>query len=387
VSAFFQRFFSFAFRPFFLFGVIYSIVAVSVWVFIWHGNLTLSGSRAPVYWHAHGMIMGLMATAIAGFLLTAVANWTSRPPVAGWSLAVLVAAWGLGRVAFVSPALSALTDTLFWLLLCLFVARELFLARNQRNYKVLVLLLALTLSDMLFHLGEMRVLPNLDLQRVLWGQLWIVIVLINVIAGRIIPAFTGNWLRRQVPAGEVLPPSRLPGGFGRVDQVAIALLLLFAASIILQWPLAVSIPLGGSSFVAQTWRLLRWKFWLTLSDPLVWMMHLSYAWLVVGILLWTLSLAGLVAVSAAVHAQTIGAITSMIVSVASRAALGHTGRALKSHPLLTGAIVMLSLAALTRIIASISGGFLWLDAAAGCWVLALLCFALRYVPILTGPAK
>ena len=387
MTTFTTRLFSYAFRPFFLLGVIYSLIAIIVWVLVWSGNLVLDWSRVPVHWHAHDMTMGLMAAAIAGFLLTAVANWTSRPPVTGWPLATLVIFWLAGRLAILSPTLSAMADGLFWLLLCALVARELFGARNKRNYKVLTVLMALSVTDMLFHAGELKLLPDIDLQRVLWAQLWLVIVLINVIGGRIIPAFTGNWLRRRAPMGQVLSPSSLPGPFGLIDKVAISLLLLFAASVIFQWPASVAFPLGLSCTVAQAWRLLRWKFWLTLSDPLVWMMHLSYAWLVLGILLWTLSLAGVVSVSAAVHALTIGAITSMIVSVGARAALGHTGRALESHYLLTCAIVLLSLAALTRIVASIVGGQLWLEIAAGLWVLALLSFALRYVPILIGPAK
>lgn len=387
MKTFMDRLFSYAFRPFFLLGIIYSMSAIILWVLIWRGSLVLDWSRAPVHWHAHDMTMGLMAAAIAGFLLTAVANWTSRPPVAGWPLAILVTFWLTGRLAMLSPALSAMADGLFWLLLCVLVARELFSARNKRNYKVLAVLVALSLSDMLFHAGELELLPDIDLQRVLWAQLWLVIVLINVVGGRVIPAFTGNWLRRRAPIGEELSPSSLPGAFGLIDQIAISLLLLFAASVIFQWPAAVATSLGLSCFVAQAWRLLRWKFWLTLSDPLVWMMHLSYAWLVMGILLWTLSLAGVMSVSAAVHALTIGGITSMIVSVGARAALGHTGRALKSHYLLTSAIVLLSFAALTRIAATIVGGQLWLEMAVGLWVLALLCFALRYVPILIGPAK
>lgn len=387
MTTFTSRFFSYAFRPFFLLGVIYSLSAIILWVLVWSGRLTLDWSRVPVHWHAHDMMMGLMAAAIAGFLLTAMANWTSRPPVAGWPLATLVTFWLVGRLAILSPTLSAIADGFFWLSLCTLVARELFSARNKRNYKVLVVLVALSFTDMMFHAGELELLPDIDLQRVLWVQLWLVIVLINVIGGRIIPAFTGNWLRRRAPTGEELPPNGLPGPFGLIDQIAISSLLLFATSVIFQWPVAVAIPLGLSCVVAQAWRLLRWKFWLTLADPLVWMMHLSYAWLVVGVLLWTLSLAGIVSVSAAVHALTVGAITSMIVSVGARAALGHTGRALKSHYLLTCAIVLLSLAALTRIVTAIVGGPLWLEMAAGLWVLALLCFALRYVPILVGPAK
>lgn len=384
---FMDRLFSYAFRPFFLLGIIYSMSAIILWVLIWSGNLVLDWSRVPVHWHAHDMTMGLMAAAIAGFLLTAVTNWTSRPPVAGWPLAILVTFWLAGRLAMFSPIMSAMADGLFWLLLCVLVARELFSARNKRNYKVLAVLVALSLSDMLFHAGELELLPAIDLQRVLWGQLWLVIVLINVVGGRVIPAFTGNWLRRRAPMGEELAPSSLPEPFGLIDQIAISLLLLFAVSVVFQWSVAVAIPLGFGCFVAQAWRLLRWKFWLTLSDPLVWMMHLSYAWLLMGILLWTLSLAGVMSVSAAVHALTIGGITSMIVSVGARAALGHTGRALKSHYLLTSAIVLLSFAAFTRIAATIVGGQLWLEMAAGLWVLALLCFAVRYVPILIGPAK
>ncbi|MDO9519427.1 MAG: NnrS family protein [Pseudohongiella sp.] len=387
MKTFVSRLFSFAFRPFFLLGFIYSISAIILWVFVWNGDLLLEWSRAPIHWHAHDMMMGLMAAAIAGFILTAVANWTSRPPVAGWPLAALAAVWLLGRLAILSPALSALGDALFWSILCLLVARELISARNKRNYKVLGLLVALSLTDMLFHAGELQLLPGVDLQRVLWAQLWLVIVLINVVGGRIVPAFTGNWLRRRAPQGEELSPASLPSPYGRVDQLAIALLLLFVASVIFNWSVVIAIPLGFSCFVAQAWRLLRWKFWLTLSDPLVWMMHLSYAWLVTGILLWTLSLTGFIPVSAAVHALTIGAITSMIISVGARAALGHTGRVLKSHYLLTTSIILLSLAALTRIAASVSGGWYWLEVAAVLWFLALMCFAVRYIPILIGPSK
>ncbi len=387
MKIFINRLFSFAFRPFFLLGVIFSTSAIIVWLLVWNGCLLLNWSRAPVHWHAHDMMMGLMAAAIAGFVLTAIANWTSRPAVAGWPLAILVIFWIAGRLAMLSPVLSALADALFWLVLCVLVARELFSVRNQRNYKVLALLLMLSFTDMLFHAGELQLLPLVDLQRTLHAQLWMVIILINVIGGRVIPTFTGNWLRRQAPKGAELGPSGLPGAFGLVDQFAIGLLLLFVASVILQLPAAVAIPLGFCCFVAQAWRLLRWKFWLTLSDPLVWMMHLSYAWLVAGILLWTLSLTGIVPNTAAVHALTIGAITSMIISVGARAALGHTGRVLESHYLLTASIILLSLAALARIATSMAGGSYWLEVAAGLWLSALLCFALRYVPILVGPAK
>ena len=155
-------------------------------------------------------------------------------------------------------------------------------------------------------------------------------------------------------------------------------------SVVLQLPPPVTVPLGLLCFLAQAWRFIRWKFWLTFSDPLVWMMHLSYAWLLVGILLWTMSVADMLPVSAAIHALTIGAVASMIVSVAARAALGHTGRPLQTHWLLTSTIILLSLAALSRIIAAGVSAQWWLELSAGLWMLAMLCFALRYAPMLLG---
>jgi len=379
---FLQRFFSYGFRPFFLLGILYSIVALGVWLLIWRGSITPDWNRVPVFWHAHDMIMGLMAAAMAGFLLTAVANWTSRPPVSGWPLAVLVMFWSAGRLGLQSATVSAIADLLFWGLLTALIAREVLAARNRRNYKIVMILALMLLLDGLFHLGELQLLVVLDLRQLVWAQLWLVIVLINIVGGRVIPAFTGNWLRRQRAAGTIRSSAAMPADFGKPDILAIGLLLVFAMSVVLQLPAPITVPLGLLCFFAQTWRFVRWKFWLTFSDPLVWMMHLSYAWLLVGILLWTMSVAAMLPVSAAIHALTIGAVASMIVSVAARAALGHTGRPLKTHWLLTSAIILLSLAALSRIIAAGVSAQWWLELSAGLWMLAMLCFALRYAPIL-----
>jgi uncharacterized protein involved in response to NO len=382
--AFLQRFFSYGFRPFFLLGTLYSIGAIGIWMLIWRGSLVLDWDRVPVFWHGHDMVMGLMAAAMAGFLLTAVANWTSRPPVAGWPLAVLVGCWTVGRLGLHSATTSAIADLLFWGFFTVLIAREVLAVRNKRNYKIVVILALMTLLDGLFHLGELQLLPAVDLRQVLWAQLWLVIVLISVVGGRVIPAFTGNWLRRQHAAGTISVSAAMPADFGKPDMLAIGLLVAFAGSVVLQLPVLLTAPLGLLCFMAQTWRFVRWRFWLTFSDPLVWMMHLSYAWLVTGIALWTLAELALLPVSMAIHALTIGAIASMIVSVAARAALGHTGRALQTHWLLTSAIILLSLAALSRIIAVAAEATWWLDMSAGLWMLAMLCFALRYAPMLLG---
>jgi uncharacterized protein involved in response to NO len=381
-----QRIFSYAFRPFFLLAGLYSVVAILIWILTWRGVLILDWQRSALNWHGHDMMMGLMAAAIAGFLLTAVANWTSRPPVSGLALAALVAAWLVGRMAMLSAPLSAAADAVFWLLLCLLLGRELLAARNKRNYKVLALLIVISCTDLLFHAAELHWLAHIDMRQVLWAQLWLVVLMINVIGGRIIPAFTGNWLRRRLAPGEVLSEKRTPAAFGLVDQLAISLLVLFVISIVIEAPAKLAAPLGLACVFMQGWRLLRWKFWLTFSDALVWMLHLSYAWLVAGIGLWVLALLEVLPVSAAVHALTIGAIASMIVSVAARAALGHTGRPLQSHPLLTSAIVLLSLASLSRILAAATGAALWLDISAALWMFGFCCFMARYAPILLNSA-
>lgn len=378
---------SYAFRPLFLLATLHALLSLSFWIAWWGGLVPVTIERIPMYWHGHEMIMGLAAAAIGGFLLTAVATWTKRPPVSGVPLLLLCMAWLVGRFALQWPWLALFADLAYWLGLWSLLAIELFSARNSRNYKLLWLLAAMTLSDLLFHLAELYQ-PVMQ-QRALWAQIWLVILLINVIGGRIIPAFTTNWLRKQ-EHGAQLTPAQLPHTFGTFDLVAIAVLVLFALTTVLpvQWPVppAVAFSLGILATVLQLVRLLRWKFWLTFSDPLVWMLHLSYAWIPVGLALWTLSVAGVVPVSAALHALTVGGITSMIISVGSRAALGHTGRPLRSHPLLTSTIVLLTITAVLRVTAVLVPTSQLLELSAIAWILAFLCFAFVYVPILLTAA-
>jgi uncharacterized protein involved in response to NO len=276
------------------------------------------------------------------------------------------------------PALVA--DGAYWALLWGLIAGPILRTANRRNYKVLVLLAVLALTDIAVHLGAIGAADWL--RQAVWLQLWLVILLINLIGGRVIPAFTGNWLKRQSPTP--LPPGELPGTFSRSDLAGGVLLATFAAGVVTQQPGWLTVPVGALASLLQLGRLYRWKPWKTLSDPLVWMLHLSWAWIPVGTLLWTLAELEVVPVSAAAHALGIGAVTSMILSVSSRAALGHTGRALQSHPLLTGAILLLSSGALSRIVASIDGGAVWLWISIVCWVLAFAGWLTRFAPILAG---
>ena len=209
-------------------------------------------------------------------------------------------------------------------------------------------------------------------------------MMINLIGGRIVPAFTRNWLTKQ---HGTLTKNQSPAAFGLVDYAATASLLLFFLATLANVSGSLVLVLSIVTAFLQAWRLLRWKGYLCLADPLVWMMHLSYTWIPIGVLLVGLGNAGHVSGSAGIHALTIGSVASMIVSIASRAALGHTGRPLVAHPLLTSSIVLLTLSALSRVSASIVASDMLMASATAFWIGGFLCFAIRYVPVLLSPSE
>lgn len=384
-EGFLERIGEYAFRPLFLLLVLQALGMITLWVLWWTAVLPLQWPRDPLQWHAHEMLAGFAGAAIGGFLLTAVATWTSRPPVGGWRLWLLCVFWLGGRLSLFSPPLHALFDVAYWLCLLLLMAGEVLGAGNRRNYKILGILGLLLATDAFWHAND--VLGGGWLRQAGQLQLWLVLLLICVIGGRIIPAFTGNWLkRRAIEGGEPPPVDRMPPAFSRLDLVSIAALVLYAAASFSALPSVALFVLGWLAALLQAWRLSRWQGHRCLADPLVWMLHLSYAWLPLGLALHASAALGWVAPSAGIHALTIGCVAGMIVSVSSRAALGHSGRPLRSHALLTAAIVLLNIAALLRVCAAVHPAWPWLLSLSGlAWVLGFLAYAVVYVPILLGP--
>lgn len=376
--------FSYAFRPLFLLLVVQAISMVVFWSLFWSGLLPFAWDRNPIYWHGHEMLNGFVGAAIGGFLLTAVANWTGRPAVSGWPLMLLCAVWIGGRFALASPFAAAIFDIGFWCLLLLIATNEILRAGNRRTYKLLVVLAAMLVADLGWHYAELQQ-PALQRQ-FLWAQLWLVVLLVTIIGGRIIPAFTGNWLRRQAAQQQVPSlPSRMPAAFNYIDFLAILMLLLFALCTLFPVGPYTVLVVGIIAAALHSVRLGRWLGHLTRSDPLVWML---YAWIPIGIALMALASAGWLAPSAGIHALTTGAIACMIVSVSSRAALGHTNRALVAHPLLTSSIVLLNLTAILRVSASIFNLPVLISISALTWIVAFVCYGYIYVPILLGsPSK
>ncbi len=334
--------------------------------------------------HGHEMLFGYAGGAIAGFLLTAVATWTSRPAVSALPLMGLCIAWAAARIGAFIPASTGFAvwsgaSLLFWAVLAGLMAREVLAARNSRNYKVLPLLAAFLGTEIAFFSAPSENLQRLEL--CLRTGLFLVVGMIFLVGGRIIPAFTQNWLRINRP--EI--PFQLPA-FGTFDLASVLIAMAFAAGFIV-WPTSGwSGVLGLSAALLHGWRLLRWRGWLAGREPLLWVLHVGYGWIPVGFGLLGLSCLGQSAFfDAGIHALTYGAMGTLILGVAARVALGHTGRALQSFPAMTFAFGLITLGTLLRLFGALGQGFIALSVLL--WMASYLIFLVQYTPILLSPRE
>ncbi len=371
---------SYAFRPFFLFNGIYAILIVLAWL------MTLHGKGLPLatpFWHSHEMLIGFGMATVAGFSLTAVANWTGRPAIKGLPLALIVLSWLAGRLAMVlygwlPASLIFILDMLFPILLAVFFGREVIAGRSQRNYPLIAILVAVVLLNTLYHFGANQWLPGYDRMAV-YLLIHTLVVLVTIIAGRIVPAFTGNWLRSQ-------GKTNMPVNSDVINRSALWLTIVvgLAASFMPFHPLT-----GVLAFVAalvHAFRLSRWKAFATTSNPLLFVLHVAYLWLPIGyILLGCAVFSWLFAPTAALHALTMGAIGSMVLAVTTRVALGHTGRPLLAARATVIAYWIFMIAVLIRVLGPFSGEnyMMMIDLSGAGWMLAFAIFTWVYWPILS----
>jgi uncharacterized protein involved in response to NO len=377
---------SYGFRPFFLLGALWAALTVAIWLPLLAGLITLPTAFSPLEWHVHELVYGYVAAVVAGFLLTAVPNWTGRLPVTGRPLLALVLLWAAGRLAVLFSArigmgVAAAVDLMFLVVLLGVVAREIIAGKNLHNLKVLVVVGLLLVGNAMFHAEAM--LPHGGNGYGTRLGIGAIVLLIVLVGGRIVPSFTRNWLARE-------RPGRLPAPFGRLDGASIAI----AAAAIACWiaaPEAVlTAVLAGAAGVLQTMRLVRWVGYRTAGEPLVLVLHLAYAFVPIGFFLLALSIAapGLVAASGALHGWTVGAIGTMTLAVMTRASLGHTGRALVATPATQLIYAAIAVAAAARILSAFD---IWRDAmltaSATAWVLAFAGFAAIFGPPLARPRR
>ncbi len=375
------------FRPFFFGGALWASLAMVLWLPMLTGRLALPTAFDPVSWHAHEFLFGYLGAVVAGFLLTAVSNWTGRLPVVGWPLGGLFGLWLVGRIAVgvslhLQPLVVALADLSLPVVLGAVITREIVAGRNWRNLMVLGMFSLFGLGNAVFHweaAGGVYAAQGYGLRLGLGAA----VMMIAVIGGRIVPSFTHNWLVRRHAGRLPVPPRRA------FDKLAI-LVLLAALAFWIAWPGAVVtgavLAFAGTLHLA---RLARWAGDRCLSEPLLLILHVGYAFLPLGALALALEAlaSGQFGMAAAQHVWMVGAIGLMTLGVMTRATLGHTGRELTAGPGTTAIYLALIAAILARLAAGVwpeRAGVLHLMSGLA-WIGAFGGFAALYGSLLLRP--
>lgn len=374
--------FSFGFRPFFLFGALWSAATIPLWILALFAGSDFLSAAITREWHVHEMLFGYAGAVIVGYMTVAGANWTGRFPVAGRPIVALLALWLAGRAAMlVSHAfpLLAAVDAAFLILFGLALWREQLAARNWRSLAPCVVISLLAGADVLVHLRP------LDYELAAAGEragIALILFLIAMMGGRLVPSFTRNWMAQR----KIVPE---PPPFGRFDVFATGAVALSLFSwLLLPTAIVTAILLLAAGAVTAV-RMLRWRGWVAAREPLVWVLHTGYAWLAAGLLLLggSILLPERLPHTAAIHALTAGAIGVMTLAMMTRTSRSHTGRAREADEVTLVIYLLVNAAAVLRVAAPllIDWHLELLALSATCWALAFLLFVLRYGPMLLAP--
>ncbi|MDV7340077.1 NnrS family protein [Terasakiella sp. A23] len=358
-------------RPFFLCAALSAVFLLALWLFALMGDLTLSST-----WHAHEMLYGFAGAAIAGFLMAAVPKWTNGRSPTGLPLAMITMIWVLGRIGvfagdvYEELYMLAYADLLFMPIIAYVVARMIMGAKNARNYVVLAILGGIIISNIAYHF--------FDPANALRAGVFMVATLAALIGGRVIPAFTQNALR--IHTGDQRIICSTPAW---THKATLVLMFLLAGTQLFGAPVMVTGAISAVLAAVLFFRMLKWRSLNTLFDPIVWILHAAYVWLPIGFTLKALSdLTGLVETNAALHALTSGGIGLLILAVASRAALGHSGRPLKVSVATVASYLLVIAATILRVLAFSPE---WVTLSGMMWVAGFGLFAIVYTPILIKP--
>lgn len=374
------------FRPFFLATGAYALVVVLAWIGFLFGNWPLPLGWSPLQWHSHEMLYGFVPAAIAGFVLTAMTNWTGAPPLRQGGLMALLLLWLAGRLVFwfagwLPAGLVAAVDLAFLPVLALYVGTTLVRHKNRRNLVLVAILVLLALGNLGMHLGFMGGATSpLKLGQSL--ALDLITLMMVVIAGRIIPAFTANWLRQNGGNPEWVIRSAWTG-YCALASVALLMILDLTGA-----PTAATGTVALLAALSNGIRLGQWSGWRAFREPILWILHLAYLWIVVALLIRGMSaFTPVIADTLWQHALGVGAMGTLILGVMTRVALGHTGRPLKLPRfgiVIYGAITA---AALLRVLAAgqLTDYRIGVTLSALAWILAFALFVVIYWPILSRP--
>jgi uncharacterized protein involved in response to NO len=373
---------SYGFRPFFLGAALWACIAMVLWIGLLSGFCNFAIGYGAIAWHAHEFLFGYIAAVMTGFLLTAIPNWTGRFPLQGMPLFALFLLWLAGRVAmlttdWIGTGAAAIIDCAYLITLTAVISREIVAGSNWRNLRVAVLVALTAIANIVFQ-AEVLVYagPNYGLRLAVAA----IVALIMVVGGRVTPSFTSNWLTRQ---GSQIRPAPL----GRFDigSIAIGGIALIAWVAAPDWYGTAVLLLV--MVIAQAVRLSRWTGARTLREPILFVLHLGYAFIPLGAFMLSISILWprVVPASGALHAWTTGAMGLMTLAIMTRATLGHTGRDVFSTPTTVAIYGAMLVAALTRIAAPLLPAFYYqtLLTAGVAWFSAFALFVLTYGPMLT----
>ncbi len=381
--------FSYGFRPFFLASGVWGVLLMVLWLPMLSGSLELPTAFDAVSWHAHEFLWGYLSAVLGGFLLTAIPNWTGRMPIVGRPLMFLFFLWILGRSAILLSAylpalLVALVDVAMPVALGVACLREIVSGKNWRNLVVLVLLGLFVCSNLVFHWEA----AHDDYAAQGYGlRLGVstMLMMVGLIGGRILPSFTRNWL---VKAGSAILPSPPMQRFDRVSLLALAGALFIWTVFEDHWLVAISLLLAG---VLHLVRLMRWKGWLTWTEPLVLVLHVSYAFLPLGLMATgiALMLPHQLDLTGSQHLLMAGVMGMMTVAVMTRATLGHTGQPLRADGWSCVIYIALLLSVVLRFTAGILPDYAtpFYHSSGALWILSYLVFCARYGPKLLAAQK
>jgi uncharacterized protein involved in response to NO len=373
--------FALGFRPFFLLAGLFAVVLMAIWVPVFAGGIAFDNYYGQIGWHSHEMIFGYSASVIAGFLLTAVRNWTGKPTPAGNLLAGMATLWLFGRILpffpdYFSTGFIASIDLALLPALAVAIGVPLLRSGATRNLIFLPLLAAFWAGNFLVHAELLGWSSNLARRGIFLG-LDLIVLLIVIMGGRVIPFFTERAL-----AGVEMKRWPIVEGLAPASVVLFLLVEFFLPGSTLTAALA-AFAAGVNGVRLAGWYTHR--YWRV---PLLWVLHLGYAWIVVGFLVKLGAGVGLVPPQFTIHAFTVGGIGVLTLGMMARVSLGHTGRPLNIGTAMTVAFGLLNLAALARGLLPIFLP-LWFPqliiASGALWIAAFVIFVIIYTPILAQP--
>ncbi len=369
------------FRPFFLLAALGAVVFPALWVWAYRRGLPWSSYYGFVGWHAHEMLFGYTAAVIAGFLFTAVRNWTDRPTPTGVILAGFAGLWLVGRLlpffdGYVPKIFIVVADMSFLPLVALAIAIPLTQRRQARNFVFVVLLLTMAFANGLVHWQALGMSSATGVAGVKL-MTFSILLIIGIVAGRVIPFFS----ERALPELHVR-------SWEQVEALSIVSVVVLAAAELLYPRSVIAATAALAAAAIHGVRLYGWWSRRVWAVPLLSVLYLAYAWLIVGFVLWAGAANSWWSASIATHALAVGCVGTITLGMMARVALGHTGRPLRAAPSVATAFALINAAALVRVFPTLlwpQRSALWIVLSSVLWIAAFLAFALVYVPILWRP--